>query len=505
MAKIPRVALGDRPSGVPQGSGPTPAAVAAPIASLAKLGDVGYDIVSDQEKQEAAKHRAALEAKQAIINEVEGATRTANFDSMLRQNADLIKKEFFDNPEKAVPQFTENARTFAQFEVDSATEVNGQVGLDVARQSGARIAAVTNDLYNWASARQTQRAKGQTEEIINRTAEAAEHLSSVDELERHIVTSQQQYAGQFAAVFGDQAPAKLHEMAAQATRGFFAVAGDRNPLGVLAALDAGGPAAGFLTPSERDTLRRQTKLSLDGRDTTREIDLARSASGENKQALELLNVGALDAKLMLSLENRNKKAQQAAAIDQSFTPEQRKAHVAALQKQGEALAALEDIRRRGTKFDPADHVDGDSAEMAQQAKVFRKLKGQPGDLLLLQEQQHRVILARRERTISDSAFMSMSKDLNLALEKSVSAEQGNTSHWIFFRDSREAGNVELNRLFNGKLKNATAAQKTAAWQSYITNFAAASKDGVKVESAATRRMAKEAAAFETGVYLSEND
>lgn len=508
MGRIPRVALGDRPSAVPQGGAFSPSSIAAPTAALADVAGMGARIASDAEMKEAEKLQRALEAKQAIVNEVEGSTRVANLDATLRESMLAVQKDMADNPDKAVAQFVENARNFMDSEVRDASDFNSAVGLDVARGAQARIAEHTNEMYKWAQIRQTQKTKGQAQEIINRTAAAAEHLNSYDQLQRHIDGAKAQYKEMFTNVYGDEADAKLHEMASQATRGFFAVAGDRNPIGVMSALeDSNGAAAKYLTPSERDSLRRQTKLSLDGRHATRELDIARQAAGENAQALELLNSGQLKAETTLSLIARNEAAQKAAAVDPTFTPEQRKLQVEKLKRQHEALQAVEDIRRRGQRFDPVDHVDADTAMMAQQQKVFHKLKGQPGDLLLLEEQQQRVMLARAKREISDSAFMAMMKDLNTNFDATVKAEQNDTwgIHWMSLQDAREAGNSELNRLFRGRLKNATAKQQAAAWQNYVRQLADAQKSGTPVKADSTRAMARSAASLETGIIIGAND
>lgn len=508
MGRIPRVSLGDRPSAVPQGGAFSPSAVAAPTAALADVAQFGQRLASDAEMKEAEKLQRALEAKQAIVNEVEGSTRAANFDATLRESAEAVKRDMADNPQKAVSQFVENARNFMDVEVRDAADYNSAVGLDFARAASQHIARHTEEMYQWAQARQTQKTKGQAQEIINKTAASAEQLGSYDQLQRHIDQAQRQYRDMFISVYGNEADAKLHEMASQATRGYFAVAGDRNPIGTLAALeDAKGAAGKYLTPAERDSLRRQTKLSLDGRHATRELDIARQATGENAEALKLLNSGTLKPELTLSLISRNEAAQKAAAVDPSFTPEQRKLQVEKLKRQGEALQAVEDIRRRGARFDPADHVDADSAMMAQQAKVFKKLKGNAGDLMVLEDQQQRLLLARAKREISDSAFMAMMKDINTSYNATIAAEKSDTwgLHWLSLQDAREAGNAELGRLFRGRLKNATAKQQAAAWSNYIRHYADAAKDGSVPKTDAMRAAARRAASLETGVIIGDND
>jgi len=499
VAKIPRINKGDRPSAVGSSGYHSPAAVAAPIAALGEAGDAAL-------QGELRRLEKAQAEKQMIVDEVEGSKRLADFDATIREGMDTVKKDFFNDPDKAVSAFTESAQAWAGGEVKAASEYNGRVGLTVAQGTSARIAAATREMYAWVSDRQTQRAKGNTEEIINRTAAGAEHLTSAAELDRYITRAKGQYQQQLTNVFGAaDAETRMADLATKATQGFFAVAGDRNPIGVLSALDdPNGPAAKYLTPAERDSLRKQTRASLDGRQATREIDLARQASGENAQALALLDSGKLQPELMISLQNRNREAQRAALIDPSFTKEQREKQIIQLKRQEEALDAIEDMRRRGTRFDPTEQVTGDSAMLAQHKKEFKKLKGQPADLMVLEEHLQRIILARRKREISDPMFVSMKGDIDLALEKSVKAERNNDG-FLFFVDSREAGNIELNRLFSGRLKTATEAQQTAAWREYMRRFAAASKGGVDVKSAASRAMAREAASMQTGVFVGAAD
>ena len=501
MAKIPRVSQGDRPSAVPSGPLPTAGEAVGIIKAVGGLVDIGVKIAAEVEEKEARILQKAREDKQAIVNEVAAGRMAGDFEETLSGYAERFKKELWDNPEEASGQLLDAGRLLADRQLEQAP--NTQVGLTSARHNNVRIGAAVREMENWAQSRQTQKAKGDAEAIINRAAGAAEHLTSMPQLGTLLAGVEPRYGEMLRSVFGPQAEEKLNEVRERAVEGFVLVNGARDPVGVLAALDAGsGPLVDYATPGKRDTWRRKTELSLENRGETAKRDLLFSATGETRTAVEMLNQGRLDAGTVLALQNRNINAQKAMAINPSYTKTQRDDQIALLKKQGEILDAIEDIRRRGTKYDPAEQVDGDTAALFEMDKTMRKLNGQK-DLLILAEQQDRLILLRRERKISEAKYQTMWATVNLALTKALEAEAKKTGHGPLglFQSAREAGNEELNSLFKGELKNATPKQQLEARMNYARQYIEATKDDREIDEATSRRFAREAGSYETGRRL----
>src|SRR3990167_11163850 len=86
-------------------------------------------------------------------------------------------------------------------------------------------------MENWAQSRQTQKAKGDAEAIINRAAGAAEHLTSMPQLGTLLAGVEPRYGEMLRSVFGPQAEEKLNEVRERAVEGFVLVNGARDPVG----------------------------------------------------------------------------------------------------------------------------------------------------------------------------------------------------------------------------------------------------------------------------------
>jgi hypothetical protein len=497
--KIPRISQNDRPSAVPRGStGASPySEIAGVFGAAADVAAAGGKIAADAEQAEAERLRAVREQKQAIVNEVEAGRLAGEFEEDLVSGAEEVQKRNWNNPDKAVSEFYELSQGVQGTYVDSAG--NTQVALDLAQKTNARRAAAMREMHDWAIRRQTQKTTGDLEAQKNQMAVAAGRVGAPGALDGFLAQSKARLYPQFEAVYGANAEKEWHEASVRAAEGWARVQGDANPVSTLSALrNPKGALASYLTPEKRDSLINRTEQALEKRGQNRQYELLTDAAGETSQAVELLNAGKLDAQTVLTLQDKNEKAMAAARLDKSFTPEQRAAQVATLKKQKEVLEAVDEIRARGVKYNPEEQITADAAALKEVDKALVKFKSAEEQLPLIVEQMERLVLARREKSISAGAFATAYGHVATAYSKALKDEASNDG-LPFWMNAREAGNRELNRVLETKAANVSPDQKARAQYAYMKAYLAASKGDVPVSSEMAKRLARVAVSNNTPV------
>ncbi len=517
-AKIPRATPGAKPSAVPGGPLPSPAAAAAPFAALGDLADVGYKIAANEEQQAAENQRAAREAMQAITNEVEAGRRAGDFEESLVDAAEGIKDQFFDEPERAPEQLLNTARMLADEQLKVAP--NTQVGLELAQRSNSRIDSAVRQMHDWAISRQTQKAKGDLSIIINRATGAAEALPTVEALGAFVNAKEAELGNMFANVLGNEAPARMAQMREDMVRGWVTVTaskGREQALYVAKSLDATtGPLVDNMGATERKTARNEAIAAYEGSAKREELEIIKTGINRNtelgqqflrgnpeefarlaytqKRALNE-QLKAFNAGLVVDKQTLKSMGVDADKVVRKDIPELIKSRIA-------FVDALETAQRRQTPYDAPEDVSTVNALMVQMDKALRKSDGK--DMRAILEQQENVAVALTAKKISLQTATTMFKTMALAVEKAA-AEQEDISGfngtdrtvWLTAREPREMGIAELNRQFDTNEVNQPAQVKMLIRMSYEALLnTEMGKGAVSAERA--RKLALRAIAIETG-------
>ena len=517
-AKIPRVAPGAKPSAVPGGPLPSPAAAAAPFAALGDLVDTGYKIAANEEQQAAETQRAAREAMQAITNEVDAGRRAGDFEESIVDAAEGIKTQFFDEPERAPEQFLNTARQMADDQIKNAP--NTQVGLELAQRTNSRIDTAVRQMHDWAVDRQAQKARGDLSIIINRATGAAESMPNVQALGAHIEAKVAELGGVFADVLGKEAPAKMAQMREDMARGWVTVASSRGreaALNVAKALDAtSGPLVDNMGATERKTARNEAIAAYEGSAKREEFELIKRGIDNGTELAKEFLRGSPEDFAKLAYSQKRALTEQLKAANAQLKVERAELEALGINFEGvgpeeipaiikeriELVEALESAQRRQTPYDAPEDPTTVNALMVQMDKALRKSNGK--DMRAILEQQKNIAVALNSKKISGQTATTMFKTLALAMEKAAEGQENvsgiNTwdrTAWLRAREPREMGIAELNRQFESNEANQSPQVKMLIRLSYEALLNDALTEG-SVSATRARELALRAIAIETG-------
>jgi hypothetical protein len=505
MAKIPRLNAGDVSAPTPAGALPTTGAPQIFGSMGDALAGVG-DVAAAAEKAEAAKRQAALEAKQAIVNEVEAGRRAGDFEESLFERMEALKVEFADAPDKAPAKLLELAREDAKLRMEDVS--NSAVGLQFAQRSNSRIDSAMREMHNWALTRQTQKTKGELEGQKNQLAFKAARAGTPEQLDAFAAAQKADLFPKFKKVYGAAADQEWTEAETRMAESWVRIRGDSDPIGVRntltnPGLNTEGLLVKRLTPEKRDALLQRTERAIEHRGEVEQYERLKGAADDTVKYVGLLNAGKLDAATLIAAQHKNVKAVEAARLDTSYTPEQRAARVAFLEKQGKVLEAVDDIRMRGIKYDPVKAAVNDVARMKTINAELKRYKSKSEQLPIIVEQMQLLTLARKSGELSPTGYATAFDVLGLAFNKAVVDESDNDGlgpAWLPWNDAQEAGNDQMNKIVETRLQNVEKEKINEAWADYMARFVAASKNGdVSKEDAA--RMARNAISAKTSVNV----
>lgn len=513
MGKIPRMDPSSPSAGAPSGSGPGATDVAGGYLAAGESFGGAAELLVGGAQAEAERLRTALEAKQAIVNEVSAGRAAGDYEETLVAASDQLKKQFWDSPDQAPDKLLEAGRQMADRQIAGAG--NAAVGLELAQRTTARLDAAMRDIHGWAQSRQTQKAKNDLSVIVNRATFGAESKGSSAELGGYIATKVAELAPTFQKVLGAEAPEKIKEMRTGMARAWVLSAGDRNPIGVLGALDEkSGPLVDYLDTTQRDSLRKETRASFEGLTRTRELDAIRKGASDNRALFDAFTTGTPDLGGVFysqkrSIEEQTKAVKAGLADDLralkklnvdpvGLTTEE---VLSTLDERLKFVTALETARRRQIGFDAEDDPTTQEGLLFAQDKALRAKKGK--DLAAIVQQQTRLAVALSDKKISQGTFSTMFKDLSTAMDVAASKDEDvwGPNTWRMWRAPREAGNVELNRQFSGPFKTLSKNDQQRVRLAYMAQFNAAQEGGAGVSVKSARGMALRALSLETGTHL----
>lgn len=473
--KIPRMDRGERPSAVPRSSGIAPPGVVESIEAIQGVAKMGYEIAAGEEAAQAEAIRDAREKKQVILNEVESGRRAGDFEAGLYEDMETLKKDYENDPDKAADQLLDIGSRRIDDELKTAP--NTEVGLEITRRANAILNSSARELRNWAERRKTQKAQGDLEAQKNQFAARAGRLTVPGQLDGYLEKERKNLYPQFEKVYGETAEKEWHEAAARATKSFVLVRGIKDPFGVRSVLvNPKGAFEKYLLPDERAALLDRTDRALENRGDTRQYELLHNAAGKTIDAVGLLNQGRLDASTLIALQTENENAITAARLDKSYSSEQKARQIKFLEGQREVIDAIDSIYARGVPFAPEKQTINDMAALKTTEAELKKYKGRDEQLPVIVEHMKRLVLMKKEGSISRAGYNASFGMAGLAYRKALKDEAGNTGWWVF-QDAQEAGNREMNKHLEGLARNATEEQKAFAWTTYMERFVEEAKKG----------------------------
>lgn len=514
MAKIPKIDKGARPSAVPRGALPGAAGGAASVAdSFGALADVGYKIAADEEEGEALKLRQALEAKQAIVNEVSASRTAGDYEESLVASVEQIKKDFWENPDQAPEKLLTLGREAADRHIQASP--NTAIGLEVAQKTASRLDSAMREIHNWAQSRQTQKAKGDLSIIVNRATAGAEGVPNPVALDTYIKSKEAELSSIFQNVLGSEAQGKMAEMRSGMARAWVLTAGDRDPLGTMAALDAKkGPLVDHLNVSEREALRKDTKSSFEGLQKTRELDAIRQGIDSNRRLADSFMAGD-PGFAGIVFDQRRALEQQKKAVGAQMSLDTAVLKQLGIDPQGQTgpeivkiidsrlafVNAIEKARRRQTAYDAPDDPASVEALLVQQQKALKSKKGR--DMAAVVEFQKNLAIAISNEKVSGATAATMFKTMSLSLDDAAAnaADPAGLNLYLAWRYPRVAGDMELNNQFSGQFSRLGKPEQTAVRIEYMRLFNEAQAEGRTVDGKAARRMALRALSTESETHI----
>lgn len=518
MAKIPRIQQGDRPSGVPGGALPGVGSGAAPaFDALGNLADVGYKIASDIEKTEIERLRRVAEQKQAIVDEVSAGRFAGDYEEFLVGQLESGKKTFWDAPDQLPDYILSSGRAMLDRQITQAP--NDRIGLELAQRGNARLMAVVREAHNFNQSRQTQKAKGDLDIIVNRAVAGAESVTSLPALVSYIKTKEAELTSVFQNVLGPtEAATRMPEVKTDMTQAWLNVYGARDPLGGLAALAAkNGPLIDYFNPAQREAGRRAMVASHEGLTKTRELDAIRAGFNGNQQLATAYSAGDPDFAGIAYSQRRSLVEQKKAVVArirvdtgllqdlgvkiEGYSP----ADLPALIDERIAfIDALGEAKRRQTPFDAPGDPTSVAALLVKQKKALDAKNGKQMSAIVTFQKDFAVELAAKR--ISEAAAATMFKSMSLALDAAAAKATDVGGAWVpdfintwkIWTAPDKAGNAELNRQFEGAYRKVSPVHQMNTRLAFITNLNVAQEEGRTIGTKDARDMALRALALELG-------
>lgn len=457
--------MGNRPSaavGVPQPD-TTAAQIVSGLADVARAG-LGRAIDEEQRLQKVE------ETKQRIVDTISAGRMSNAFDEASFSVQQMLQSQFADEPEKAVAEYTSEMNSRADDFYKSAP--NDAVRQHLASETQNRIAAGQREMHEWVSARQSQKAKADAEDLLRGAAVGAEKLARPEDVQGFIKRKESELGGYMQMAFGNRATEKFNQFREEATMAWVNYNIDNDPLAVDAALDSELLIKNLPDVNQRKAIREDAKKAFISLADTQEYKLVKDAADHNNKYVNMYMDGNLTASQIYAEKQRIKAQRGAIGNDARFmkdgklTPEGEK-QLAIVDKQAKTIDALNNFYLRG-KDKGVDDDDTVAELLRVQDGLFGKSAGDnKEDLMAWAAQQERLFTAFGDRKITQGTFSAMYKELALAYPAAAeSAAKSTGGIWAFLgfkkRNARQAGVVKLNEQIKAEGQDFTPKDKAQA-------------------------------------------
>ena len=491
--RIPRVSKGEVPSAVPRGPLGDPG-TSALFKGLTDLADTGVDIAADAEQREAENLRMVLEAKTAITNDIAGARLAGDYEESLFTDTEQLKVKYAKNPEKIFEEFIPAARAKADnFRKEAG---NGQIALDFARQSGARIQGETRRLHEWVSTQQSQNAKDDISKMLHGAAAKARKMPNLAALNAHILGSETTLLPRAILAYGEkEGRTAIRKMRADMVDEFYyGPAGLADPKGAAASLDQ-GVAAENASTDQRRAIRNHLKDVHEGRGIAQFENLAWDTVRRSTDIYKASLDESLDGTTILSMRRENEARREALEKDPTLDDKQRADQLGLLQKRVEFLDYSTKIYRKRIPAEIADSPEAVAAAsevMDEYTALFKNPDdSEDGDtakshLPRVLALQHKAAALAVDKKLGGTNYSTIMAATARMVGEGAQAASEDTWSWglrlgwppiSVTQTSEQRGNEKLRDLFEADYRDVPQNVRNAAWFHYTRRFGAEAQLG----------------------------
>lgn len=509
MARLPQIGAVDY-SGRP---GATDSGAVLPVSGeplLRQGADALADLGNVLARDEAAHAKAlqdAQDAKNKIVDTVTATRGAGDFEENLRQMAAQLQEQFFDNPQKAAPEFLKQARQRADDFMKAAP--NGEVMQSLAQKTASIVDSSMDQMHSWEQLRATQKAKGDMAVMVNQATFGAGSQPSPDALAAYAKAKH----GLLDPIFEhltDNKKMAASQLDRDMARSWVVTHGLDFPVETMAALDGKHPfLVANLTDEDRKSLRAATQSSYEGLGKRKEMKVLEEAHGEVADAYEAFRSGDLKfSAAMDSARNSINKKKELISLDPNMPEASRKAQLEHLDVQSEAMRYLDLAARKQAGWDPKVDEDLRTKFNERHNELFPAgdRSNYTKDLASILAFRRDASKAVMENLISRSTFDSWNKHIALSMEPARASEQHDTGWSISFmgfggRSPRQAGSLALKSYFDkddGRFANLKPEQKNSAYELFVQKYNDALEAGRNVDAAAAQDMATDAVYLAAG-------
>jgi hypothetical protein len=494
--------LGNRPSAVVTGGGSDNVASEA-MARVADVLGTAADVASNAELRERERLAKIWAEKQKIVDTLDAGVRTGDFEEAARGLSESFKEQYADNPLDAAENFRKEAQTLAKTHVDGGT--NPAVKLELAQATQTRITMMTRDLHDWASAKQTQNAKGNMALLANSTINGAAAYSSAGELSAGIQAAEVKLAPFLQVAYGAKADEEWGRITSGMAKMYADNAAAKNPLLLAEELDKSPLLKKHLAPNDYAAAKDAAVSGYNGLRDRMLYDQARAAFQNGEELARLVGSEEFPT-VALKRENalieRRKNIAIGAGEGAKLKEGDRKSAIAKIDAELGRIKALKAIAYKQADVTATDDpVLLDELTRYQDELFGKKAKRSAKENLdLLVAQQDRLIAARDAKRITYGKFQTLFDDVSTAYKAAEKRESGDTG-FLWWQNARQAGNDELNRQFDDRFAGLSADIKSQVRVAYIRRLQDLQRrkgEGAEITEAEGVQAALQALSLESG-------
>jgi len=510
MPKIPQMNAGNRPSSVVTG-GNAGSVTSEAMARVSDVFGVAADVASNIELAERKRIADAWAKKQKIIDTLDAGVRTGDFEEAARGLSESLKEQYADNPLEAAEGFRKDAQKLAEDHVSSVPKNNRAVQLELAQATQTRITMMTRDLHDWASAKQTQNAKGNMALLANSTINGAASYASAGQLAAGIQAAEVKLAPFLQVAYGAKAGEEWNKITAGMAKMYADNAAAKDPLLLADELDKSPLLKKHMDPNDYAAAKDAAVSGYSGLRDRMLYDQARAAFQNGEKLARLVGSEEFPT-VALKQENalieRRKNIAVGAGEGAKLKEGDRKTAIAKIDAELGRIKALKSIAYKQADVTATDDPALLDEIVRYQDELFGKdaKKSAARNLDLLVAQQDRLIAARDAKRISYGKFQTLFDDVSMAYKAAEDKEGGNTGHGLFwlFTNAREAGNSELNRQFKDRFSGLSADTKAGVRVAYIRRLQDLQRrkgEGTEITEAEGKQAALQALSLEAGISI----
>jgi hypothetical protein len=504
MAKIPRIDLGDRPSGIPAPI-PLDTTTSDIIGSVTATSAAAMGVATGAAIREQKRLAEAMEAKQRIVDASDVGQLTTRFESNIYKLEDELHKEFAQNPAAAVDEYMKRAREILPQNVEAAP--NDRVKLGATQGNESTISSGVARMHNWVSSRQTQRVKGNTELAMTAAINDAAYMGSADAVGAYRDRIIAKLTPEAEMSYGAEAGEKMKKLSSAIIKRYSAYAAKHEPQQFL--FDARNSdvikGEGGLDGEDHAMMVAHAESAYANLNDTRNLEIASEAFSSGEVLAAGLGtdefIPAASARMTKLVDESKNLGVGFDANGRKLLPADAAKQKAKVDVQIKRLSKLQAMSYKQLDAKAIDDVDTINILTLEHNKLFDAIKeGSVSDNLEgLLSFQDRIEAARDEKKITKAKYDAFKGSITDAHNGVMGKQEGQWG-WTSFLSDERAGTKELNRQFKNTYASFPIEVQSAARVAYLREFKNASKQG-KMNAAKAIHIAQQVISRETGKVI----